>query len=109
MLRAPYAAFLILAAGCEAVPDLTFVSPEAGLRDSGADVAGDAEGGAAVSLCGDSGAAGGLCCGTTMCINPQQPEQCSCADCNQLHCTGGKICCVDIQGMLTCKPIVSCH
>jgi hypothetical protein len=37
MLRPAYAALLIFAEGCEAVPDLTFVGPEAGPFDGGAD------------------------------------------------------------------------
>jgi hypothetical protein len=111
MLRPAYAAFLILAAGCEAVPDLRFADPEAGPPDSGAgaDRAGEAGNGAVVSS-EDSGRAGAQWCGTTMCINVQQPQQCSCEDCNQLHCVDGTFCCFDSQGDLSCKPnIAFCH
>jgi|SRR5579864_3719054 len=99
MLRRACAALLIVTAGCDAVPDLTFLP-----LDGGDDGGGEAS---AVSC---DGAAGIFCCPTNICISRQLPPQCNCADCAGMGCGAGKVCCIDSQGTAICRAsAAACH
>lgn len=95
-----------LALGCEAVPDIHFVSDDAssdaGGRDADATTDGGADTGADAGLrcSGSAPGAAATCCGTVWCLEDCSPA--NCARCEQKGCPG-ELCCGK-AGNVLCKP-----
>ena len=104
--------------GCATIPDLTYddasVPPEAGVDAPAPDAStvNNVDADAAVTTvdsatpltCDPSHPPDGAtqCCSGVPCVD-RQGQGCNCVSCLQQKCTGGKWCCVNKNGDLSCK------
>jgi hypothetical protein len=104
--------FVVIACllACESVPDLRFVTADAGDKEPTGEAGSDAGGKDAgtsdsskpnPAVCSTPAPAGGTCCGAVWCL-----EECgadNCAECAQKGCAAGEVCCGK-TGTVVCKP-----
>ena len=101
--------FVVVAiTACGSVPDVHFAedagidaSTDTGLDTGAKDAAVDAEGGG----CPAKTPSGGICCNDMACIGCQSND---CASCTARACSGGRVCCQEGNGAVTCKNAEDC-